>query len=104
MKFLSAIYLKLSYNVIGEDLFGNVYYQEIFNKKRRIVKYKHVVEATLVPPVWHAWLSYTKKEVPTFEEIKGFTWQKAYVANVLTNIRLRPPSYGAYNAWKILGD
>ncbi len=82
MKFLDGIYLKLFYNIIGVDLFGNVYYQEKYGSGKRIVRYKNACEASLVPPVWHAWLHYIRADVPQLKELTGLAWQKSYTPNV----------------------
>ena len=85
MDFLDRINLKLNYNRVGEDSFGNKYYeakkavgQEI---KRRVVRYK-IAEPTCVPPMWHAWIHYMKEELPSFEDCSVYSWQKEYSPNV----------------------
>ena len=40
---------------VGEDGFGNVYFQTK-DGKRRWVLYRDLSEASLVPPEWHGWL------------------------------------------------
>ncbi len=56
---------------VGEDEFGNVYYQTRGGAKdpalgivRRWVVYKGETEATKVPPGWHAWLRHTRQDLP----------------------------------------
>lgn len=52
--------------LVGTDTDGNSYYVERRavpgRRPRRWVIYKGAVEATRVPPEWHAWLHYTTDE------------------------------------------
>ena len=52
---------------VGEDDFGNIYYQTE-GGKRRWVTYRDHSEASLVPPEWHGWLHYTVDVPPTEED------------------------------------
>jgi NADH:ubiquinone oxidoreductase subunit len=75
---------KLLYSFIGRDEFGNKYYQERrknnFNKPRRCVIYNGRVEATKVPPMWHAWLHYITDEFP--DTSINYEWQQQHTPNV----------------------
>ena len=51
---------------VGEDGFGNVYFQTKDGKRRWVV-YRDLSEASLVPPEWHGWLHYTVDVPPTEE-------------------------------------
>jgi NADH:ubiquinone oxidoreductase subunit len=51
---------------VGEDGFGNVYYQTKDGKRRWVI-YPGQSEASLVPPEWHGWLHYTVDVPPTDE-------------------------------------
>ena len=66
---------------VGEDGFGNVYYQTK-DAKRRWVIYPAQSEASLVPPEWHGWLHYTVDVPPTDETYKAKPWQQSYVPNL----------------------
>ena len=48
---------------VGEDNQGNIYYREKDGDKRWVI-YKGEVEASRIPPEWHAWLHYTIDETP----------------------------------------
>ena len=65
---------------VGEDGFGNVYYQTK-DAKRRWVIYPAQSEASLVPPEWHGWLHYTVDVPPTEETYHAQPWQRPYVPN-----------------------
>ena len=43
---------------VGEDEFGNRYYQNSTGKRRWVI-YNGTVEASRVPPDWHGWLHHT---------------------------------------------
>ena len=62
---------------VGEDGFGNVYYQTEDGKRRWVI-YRDHSEASLVPPEWHGWLHYTV-DVPPTEE----SYQRAALAEAL---------------------
>ena len=53
---------------VGEDSFGNRYY-ETKDGKRRWVIYAGTVEALRVPPEWHGWLHHTFPKPPTVEPL-----------------------------------
>ncbi len=96
---------------VGEDQFGNRYYE---NRKgtRRWVVYKGTVEASRVPPEWHGWLHHTFEKPPTIEPLKTQRWEKEHLPNLsgtpeayrpdgsLWASGQRPPATGDYKAWK----
>ena len=74
---------------VGTDAFGNRYYRDKskrklergggrFSREKRWVIYKAEVEATRVPPEWHAWLHHTVNEIPTDGGKLKYTWQKLH--------------------------
>jgi NADH:ubiquinone oxidoreductase subunit len=76
---------------VGEDGFGNVYYQTKDGKRRWVV-YRDQSEASLVPPEWHGWLHYTVDVPPTEETYRAAPWQKPYEPNLTgTHAAYRPP-------------
>ena len=56
----TKIYTLFYGNYVGDDEFGNKYYSNIKDftdtKAKRWVIFKGRIEATIVPPHWHAWL------------------------------------------------
>ena len=111
MDILDRINLKLAYNNRGEDVYGNQYYEskniDITGKYKRVVKYKGIAEPTKIPPMWHAWVHYLKKEVPNTEETQVEGWLKEHVPN-LTGIERyktvfapRKKVSSDYEAWNI---
>ncbi|WP_375327152.1 NADH-ubiquinone oxidoreductase subunit NDUFA12 family protein [Candidatus Tisiphia endosymbiont of Nemotelus uliginosus] len=95
---------------IGKDQFGNRYYesskQDYLGRFRRQVIYKGTVEATKVPPIWHAWLHYMIDEIP--QNNSHLPWQLAYSPNIsgTKSVNVSPEKTEdkiKYNKWKPLG-
>ena len=58
------LFTKLKGRQVGSDAAGNLYFEEKRQRpgsvrNRRWVSYNGPVEASAVPPEWHAWLHYT---------------------------------------------
>ena len=103
---------------VGEDEFGNRYYEARNNKesydgrKRRWVVYKGYAEASKVSPDWHGWLHHTFDKPPTIEPLMRRGWEKDYIPNLTGTIEAwrpsgslartgeRPPATGDYQAWR----
>jgi NADH:ubiquinone oxidoreductase subunit len=100
--------------LVGEDAFGNKYYQEKSPRdparRKRWVVYPNKVEASAVPPEWHAWLHrYT--DTPPKKDDRRWAWQKPHKPNMTgTPDAYRPPGHdfrggkraaasGDYEAW-----
>ena len=96
---------------VGEDKYGNRYYQTV-DGKRRWVLYNGTVEASRVPPDWHGWLHHTFKDAPTIAPFVAKPWEKEHTPNLsgtpdayrpegsLTKSGRRPHATGDYEAWK----
>jgi NADH:ubiquinone oxidoreductase subunit len=65
---------------VGEDAQGNVYYKERAGTRRWVI-YNGDVEASRVPPEWHAWLHYTVAEPPTLKPPVVKPWEKPHQPN-----------------------
>lgn len=74
---------------VGTDKFGNKYYKNKIGSKRWVI-YNGVVEASKVPPLWHAWLHQTIDEVPE-ENTKTKHWQKSHQQNLTGSDRAYHP-------------
>ena len=101
---------------VGKDSFGNVYYVEKsprdHAKAKRWVVYAEdtPVEASAIPPEWHAWLHRYTDETPSDGD-RRWAWQKPHKANMTgTPQAYRPPGHdlrggkradatGDYEAW-----
>ncbi|MBC6440372.1 MAG: NADH:ubiquinone oxidoreductase subunit NDUFA12 [Rhodospirillales bacterium] len=101
---------------VGEDEFGNRYYQEKGRAegrwRRRWVVYKGRPEASKVPPDWHAWLHRTINEPPSASPLLAKDWEKTHLPN-LTGTKAaylpqghvlrggkRAAATGDYEAWQ----
>lgn len=104
---------------VGRDAAGNRYFRlrggrihpDSLRRERRWVLYEGEVEASRVPPEWHAWLHHLVEEPPSAEKIKRYPWQKDHQPNMTgTAQAYRPPGHplkggarargtGDYEAW-----
>ena len=68
MNFISKLAIKLSAQLIGQDTFGNSYYETRKavrgGRTSRYVIFKGRVEASKVPSDWHGWLHHTEQSPP----------------------------------------
>ena len=67
--------------LVGVDDSKNKYYVD--SKDRRWVIFNSEVEATKIPPEWHAWIHHLIKEVPTKADFSKYDWQKDHHENNL---------------------
>jgi NADH:ubiquinone oxidoreductase subunit len=89
--------------LVGTDQLGNRYYREkgarrpvpgggMLSRERRWVIYNGEVEASRVPPQWHAWLHHTVEAPPQPGEWPHYPWQKDHQPNLSgTPLAYRPP-------------
>jgi NADH:ubiquinone oxidoreductase subunit len=80
MDFISKIIIKYTSKKVGEDEFGNQYFQNKNNK--RFVVYKGIAEPTKIPAEWHSWIHYNQNEVPNTAKTKKYHWQKIHLPNL----------------------
>ena len=87
---------------VGTDEFGNRYYKSksdsLHGKQRRWVLYKSEVEASKIPPEWHAWLHHTTQEPLTEQSTRSQSWQKEHVENLTGTSNAYRPAGHAYKA------
>ncbi|MFZ5609864.1 MAG: NADH:ubiquinone oxidoreductase subunit NDUFA12 [Pseudomonadota bacterium] len=96
---------------VGTDEGGNVYYRER-NGPRRWVIYKGEIEASRIPPEWHAWLHYTVDAPPSERPPAVKVWEKPHVPNLSGTAQAYAPpgslaaggqrsrATGDYEAWR----
>jgi len=114
----TRLYTMFNGRYVGRDEYGNRYYRtksravhkDSLRRERRWVIYDGEVEASRVPPEWHAWLHHTTNEVPP-DSVKRRPWQKPHRPNMTgTAEAYRPPGHtlkggqraqsgGDYEAW-----
>lgn len=84
MSFTTRLMIFFKGRFIGNDSFGNKYYEEkmLFisdgRQPRRWVVYKGMLEASKVPPEWHAWLHY-RADQPLQGQV--YAWKKVHKPN-----------------------
>jgi len=102
------IYTLIIGKFVGEDEFGNKYYSDSKGKKRWVI-YSDRVESSKIPPNWHSWIHFKKKDKPD-SKVKVFAWQKNYEENLTGTKRAHKPdgsllndskkSMKKYETWK----
>ena len=73
------IYTVFTGKFAGKDQFGNKYYSN--SKGKRWVIYKNNIEASKIPPHWHAWLHKTIN-IPPINYSHKYSWQKNIEPNL----------------------
>ncbi|MEM6463317.1 MAG: NADH:ubiquinone oxidoreductase subunit NDUFA12 [Pseudomonadota bacterium] len=99
---------------VGEDEFGNVYYQggtDSEGRTRRWVIYNGPSDASAIPPGWHGWMHHRTDVSPADETYEAKEWQKPHQSNLtgtsaayrpkgsILNPADRPIVTGDYDAW-----
>ena len=111
----TRLYTMFNGTLCGTDEFDNHYYfakgDKLHGKQRRWVMFKGDVEASKVPPEWHAWLHHTTDNPLTESAAQAKSWQKPHEPNPTgTAGAYRPrghdvlggqhaPSSGDYEPW-----
>tara|TARA_R110001599_G_scaffold223889_5_gene423069 strand:+ start:11858 stop:12265 length:408 start_codon:yes stop_codon:yes gene_type:complete len=72
---------------VGEDVFGNVYFQSKKESsghpaRRRWVIYNGANDASRVPPEWHGWLHHSYDEIPESHLPQARIWEKEPSGNL----------------------
>ncbi|MGK2285794.1 NADH:ubiquinone oxidoreductase subunit NDUFA12 [Pedomonas sp. V897] len=105
------LFTKRRGELVGQDDQGNQYYRERDGRRRWVI-YNGDVEASRVPPEWHAWLHYTVDAPPTEKPPVVKPWEKPKEPNLtgtpaayappgaLQAGGVRPPATGDYEAWR----
>ncbi len=65
--------------LVGQDSFGNKYYESKSGK--RWIIYKGEIDASKIPNDWYSWIHFTKNKIENFHENKKYKWQKAHLPN-----------------------
>lgn len=92
---------------IGEDEFGNVYYEGDMHKDgypKRWVIYKNYSDASSIAPGWHGWIHHRVDIAPSQEIYVPYEWQKPHLINYTgTKLAYYPEKSckvgGAYTTW-----
>lgn len=77
---------------VGEDSAGNIYYKERGGKRRWVMYKNGPIEASRVPPEWHAWLHYTVDVPPSEAMPDTKPWEKDHQPNKTGTVEAYFPS------------
>ena len=111
MSWGTKIYTWIYGNLVGVDKFGNKYYSNVkdfsdLNAKRWVI-FNGIIEATKIPPHWHAWL-HKSIDKPPLNYTHKYSWQKNHEQNKTgTEDAYYPDSYPlskSYNENTIKSD
>lgn len=116
----TRLYTWLRGEAVGRDAAGNRYFREkgggfthkdSLRRERRWVVYSGDVEASRVPPEWHAWLHHTTDQIPPVGGVVRRPWMQEHRPNPTgSDQAYRPPGHtlsggrraratGDYEAW-----
>lgn len=103
MQFIQQLKIKLFSKKVGDDEFGNSYYQNKSGK--RFVVYKGIAEPSKIPAEWHSWIHYSCDIAPVKIKTNRFSWQKIHLPNLTGTKNAYFPkkenlSSKKYEAWK----
>lgn len=99
---------------VGEDIFGNVYYQggkDSEGRTRRWVVYNGLADASSIPPGWHGWMHHRVATPPPDENYTAHEWELPHQPNPTGSAKAyrprgsvlsagnRPRVTGDYDAW-----
>jgi NADH:ubiquinone oxidoreductase subunit len=106
MNFINNFFIKISCQKIGDDEFGNQYFQHKKNQKRFII-YNGIAEASKIPSQWHGWMHYNSDIVPNQVNAHKFAWQKIHLPNLTGTKNAYSPknsttkkTNSTYEAWQ----
>jgi len=66
---------------VGQDEFGNKYYENKKRKKRWVI-YNGEIEATKIPVEWYSWMHFTPNKIEKKHELEKYEWQKPHQSNL----------------------
>ena len=65
---------------VGEDSFGNKYYQS--KKGKRWVIYFDEIDASKIPVEWYSWIHFMPNKIEKNHDLKKYDWQKPHKPNL----------------------
>ena len=65
---------------IGQDTFGNKYYES--KKGKRWVIYFDEIDASKIPVEWYSWMHFTPNKIEKEHDLKKYQWQKPHQHNL----------------------
>ena len=87
----TALFTSRKGEKVGDDDQGNVYYRERGGDRRWVI-YNGEIEATRIPPEWHAWLHGLTDAPPSEKPLPTQVWEKPHHPNLTgTAAAYHPP-------------
>ena len=92
--------------LVGEDEFGNKYYQN--KKNKRWVIYNGEINASKITSDWFSWMHHTTNKIPSNKKEKKYIWQKPHKDNQTGSKKAYKPNkiiksskdFRKYESWK----
>ena len=69
----------ISGRLVGQDSFGNKYYEN--KKNERWVIYANEIDASKIPVEWYSWIHHTPNKIQNEHDLKKYSWQKPHQPN-----------------------
>ena len=91
--------------LVGEDQFGNKYYENKKRKKRWVI-YNGEIDATKIPVNWYSWMHFINNKIEEVHDLKKYDWQKDHLSNQTgSSHSYHPKKYNnavkkKYKSWK----
>ena len=91
--------------LVGEDAFGNKYYEN--SKGKRWIIYSGEIDASKIPVEWYSWMHFTQNKIEKKHELKKYDWQKPHKPNLTGTKESYYPNRNKdvnkkkYKSWKI---
>ena len=90
---------------IGNDTFGNKYYES--KKGKRWVIYSDEIDASKIPVEWFSWIHFTPNRIEKKHDLKKYEWQKPHLPNLTGTEKAYYPNKNKdnvidkkYKSWK----
>ena len=102
MKFLVKIYLYFCGVKVGEDEYGNQFFElkrtDYLGRKKRYCLYNGIPEASKISPEWHPFMHYQIEAKDVKTTFKQYKWQKSAVPDAtLSQKKYLPRHHFLYN-------
>ena len=102
MKLLIKIYLNLFATKVGEDKYGNKYYElnlkDSFGRKKRYCYFNGKIEATKIAPEWHPFMHHQIHAKDVVKTIKQYKWQRFALPNLtLSKVKYLPQNHPLFD-------
>jgi NADH:ubiquinone oxidoreductase subunit len=107
MQIIDRILIKLFSKEVGQDDVGNRYFesysQDYLGRKKRLVIYRGVEEASKINPSWYSWMHFLTNDIPFKSD--EYLWQKHRIPNLTGTEQSKTPNKNwikniSYTKWQ----